>query len=240
MKLIKLLATGLTVIGGIGAIIGLAIDSSDFMEKFFYKHELWTGKFSTTTEYSIITGDYPEIPEEQPRFIININSSEGTGIVRGEMFSEKICKFNPVTWYFYIDSETPDYLSLGKSRKFILSYLMHSKKVPIAELRITMSEPHDAPTVMEIKPLSLAPGLEIPEKVIAGNELAAYQEDYDHLQKYCADVNKDFHLQMMEIFKERQKGLGDKQSKGQDKDPQKPSLVSPKAPTAALSAAGSN
>lgn len=235
MNIIKLLATGLTVIGGIGAVIGLAIDSSDFMEKFFYKHELWTGKFSTTTEYSIITGDYPKIPEEQPRFIININSAEGTGTVRGEMYSEKICNFNPVTWHFYIDSENPDYLSLGKSRKFVLSYLMNSKKVPIAELRITMSEPHDAPTVMEIKPLALAPGLEIPNKVIAGNDLAAYQDDYDHLHKYCADVNKDFHLQMMNMFKEREKQTKGKQSKGQDKDLEASKLVSP-----ALPPAGSN
>lgn len=230
MNISKFLIAGLTVIGGIGTIIGLAIDSSDFMEKFFYKHTLWTGKFSTTTEYSIITGDYPEIPEDQPKFIINIESIEGTGIVKGEIFSENICAFNPVTWYFYIDSEKPDYLSLGNSRKFILSYLRDFKKIPIAELKISMSEPHDAPTVMEIKPIALAPGLKIPDRIIAGNGLAAYQDDYDHLQKYCADVNTEFHMQMIEMIRKRETEVEGKQGKVKERDLAPPKEGSPSAP----------
>ncbi|MDM9555977.1 MULTISPECIES: hypothetical protein [Pseudomonas] len=204
MNFLKTLGSIIAALGVIGALIGLAIDFPDFREKYFYKHDLWTGKFSTTTEYTIITGDYPETPADQPRFVVNIESAEGSGSVHGEMFSEGICKYNPISWYFFLDSDTPGlqgYASLGQSRKFILSYLRDSKKVPMAEIKISISEPHDSPVAMKIEPLAVAPGLEIPDKIIAGKDLEAYREDYDYLQDYCGKTSQDFHIKMIEMIK---------------------------------------
>ncbi|MEE4310027.1 hypothetical protein V2K29_08095 [Pseudomonas alliivorans] len=205
MIFLKKISTLIAALGVVGLFIGLAIDFPDFREKYFYKHGLWSGKFSTTTEYTIITGDYPAPPADQPRFVVNIESAEGSGSVHGEMFSEGICKYNPISWYFYLDSDAPGlqgYASLGHSRKFILSYLRDSKKVPIAEIKITISEPHDSPTAMEIEPLAVAPGLEIPGKIIAGKDLEAYSDDYDFLQDYCGKTSQEFHIKMIEMIKE--------------------------------------
>lgn len=208
MKHWKLFSAAGGIFLAIGGYIGIANDYPEFLENYFYKSEIWTGNFSSTTEYTIITGNYPKIPDDQGQIIIRLESKKGSGQVHGDLITKGLCDFNPITWIFYIDSTKPNYLSLGKTRDFVISYLRHGKKAPIAEVRMTLNEIDDTPDTIQGKLLNKADGLDFPSKFVIGRELQAFDDDVKELNEYCGQVTFNFHKAVIEKAKSTITPLG--------------------------------
>lgn len=208
MKHWKLLPTTGGMILAVGGYIGIANDYPQFLENYFYRSELWTGDFSSTTEYSIITGNYPDIPNEQAQIILRINSTNGSGQVHGDLITKGLCAFNPATWIFYIDSVKPNYLSLGKTRDFVISYLGNGKKIPVAEVRLKINEIYDTPNTIQGKLLSKAPNLEFPSDFVVGQGLQAFEDDVTELNDYCGQVTLDFYKAEIEKIRSQSRPDG--------------------------------
>ena len=170
---------------------------------YFYRSEVWSGNWSNNSEYMILEQDNPAVGEgidNYGKVIVRLQSSTN-GEVHGDIVSEELCEYQPITWYFFLDSKGPNYFSLGRSRDFELSFLEQGKKHPVAMLRFYIDENSSESDTVVIKPRATAPNLKFPKELGLVKGLPAFDQDVTELNEKCADVSKKVHELIIEHLK---------------------------------------
>lgn len=170
---------------------------------YFYRVDAWKGNWSNNPDYEILEQRNPSVSDglnSYGKVIVRLQPGPG-GEVHGDIISEKLCEYQPITWYFFLDSLGPNYLSLGRSRDFELSYLKGGKKQPIAMLRFFIDDAQSDSDIVVIRPRAMSQRLSFPQQMGLVRDLPAFDDDVTELNEKCADVTKKFHEVMSEYLK---------------------------------------
>lgn len=166
------------------------------LDKHFYRSGLWSGSWSSNTEYTIAPGLSDHLPADSPKVIVRMKADPERGTIHGDIISEGLCESNPITWIFYFDSKKPNYLSFGKTRDFEISYLRGGTKVPMATVRAEIQKPTDGTDVLILKTLTSSTGAVLPERFGVAKDLNAFDDDLEYLNDKCADVTAEFYKEL--------------------------------------------
>jgi len=175
------------------------------LDKYFYRSSLWSGNWSSNTEYTVAPGLSDNLSSTSPKIIIRLKSDAERGSVQGDIISEGLCELQPITRIFYFDSKRPNFLSFGQTRDFQVSYLRAGIKVPVATVRAEIKEPIDELQVLLLKTVESAADAAFPERIGVAKNLSAFEEDVDYLNKKCADVTLEFYKALAERLKKDKK-----------------------------------
>jgi hypothetical protein len=188
----KLALAGTVASALFGALMFFVKEFPDLQEKYIYRSETWSGNWSSNAEYDISAITNENIGSESGNIAIRLVSQAGKGTVHGQIITEGLCEFQPMTWMFYLDSNSHNFFSAGNSRDFVLSYLRMGKKETIGTLRFTIDGGGDLTEVLVVEKLELMPGVVFPDKFGVGKDLPAFDQDEKLLNDKCGEIHSNF------------------------------------------------
>ncbi|MEZ9524853.1 hypothetical protein [Enterovibrio norvegicus] len=159
----------------------------EFKKVYLYDAELFSGNWSTNTEY-FFTGEELGIGFEQPKITMSIDVNE-FGELSGELLSKKVCDALPLTWIISMGSPEPGLKSFIFDRSFFLKQLKGGKMETVAEFYLVHA--NDRKQVIELKRIHDKWNV-LPETIRFAKNLPAYDDDFKELSDYCAESPQRF------------------------------------------------